>query len=167
MSNQEKQDNNPIDVWTSIRNLKRKMKGSKNENEMSSILQKSQNSTKFSSNSSMISHKELNASQISHTDEYRKDSSKNQIKGNTNLIQIQKDSNLTENNIFEENKSNYCSKKTEEENYCSRKTEDYSEKNAQNNLEDLDYKMESYNSENRGSMRYFESLKQVGLFLIL
>lgn len=48
-----------VDVWSSIRNLKKKMKGSKNENDLSAILQKSQNSTKLSSNSSMISQRDL------------------------------------------------------------------------------------------------------------
>ena len=69
MANTQEKDNSSIDVWGSIRNLKKKIRGSKTENEITSFLQKSQNSTKFSSNSSMISQKDLNYSQISHREE--------------------------------------------------------------------------------------------------
>jgi hypothetical protein len=103
----------------------------------------------------MISHKELNASQISHVDEFRKDLTQNpnQNKG-TNLID--KEANVLENNLFEENKSNHCSRKT-----CS--NEDYSSKNTQSNLEDMDCPIENYNSENKGNSQYLDSLKHVNL----
>ncbi len=63
MTSQGKPETNNLDVWSSIRNLKKKMRSSKTENEITSLLQKSQNSTKFSSNTSMISQKEFNISQ--------------------------------------------------------------------------------------------------------
>ena len=62
MASQEKPEPSNLDVWSSIRNLRKKMRSSKTENEINSLLQKSQNSTKFSSNNSMISQKELNIS---------------------------------------------------------------------------------------------------------
>lgn len=86
MSSLNKTENANIDVWGSIRNIKKKIRGSKTENEIASLLQKSQNSTKFSSNTSIISQKG------------------------------QKDQDISN---FEENPSNFCSRKT-----CSNEEED-------------------------------------------
>lgn len=91
MSSCQEKENSNIDVWSSIRNLKKKMRGSKTENEISALFQKSQNSTKFSSNTSLISHKELNSSQISQRDDKKKGV-------------------LSENINYES--SNYCSRKS-------------------------------------------------------
>lgn len=97
MANTQEKDNSSIDVWGSIRNLKKKIRGSKTENEITSFLQKSQNSTKFSSNSSMISQKDLNYSQISHREEKKQ------------CLDEQKNRTFDENTNFE---SNYCSGKS-------------------------------------------------------
>ena len=53
-SKEQSNESNNQDVWSSIRNLRKKMKTSRNETELNSMLQKSQNSTKFSSNLSMF-----------------------------------------------------------------------------------------------------------------
>lgn len=64
------ENNNNIDVWSSIRNIKKKIRGSKTENEISSLLQKSQTSTKLSSNISELSQaKSQKNHEVSHFDE--------------------------------------------------------------------------------------------------
>ena len=133
MSLQEKtKENNNIDVWSSIRNLKKKMRSSKNETEINSILQKSQNSTKLSSNSSMISHRELNISQVSHIEEIKEEQKK----------RLDETNKTQETHNFEDIRSNYNSR----EKTCF-SNEDFIVKNnnTPSNNEEFEYPLENLN----------------------